>query len=650
MCGIVGVFNVKTTDFVFSQALATLSHRGPDGHDQQSYQVNIDQNGRAKTEVRFGHHRLAIIDLTPNGRQPMQSPDGRYSLIFNGEIYNYKALKLELQADGVVFNTSSDTEVLLWILIRFGVEGLKKLDGLFALAFVDCLNGSVLLARDHLGINPLYYAQHKGGWVFASEIKAILALGVEARLRKELLGEYLANMWVMEPDTLFEGIFKVPAASSIKLESDVAKPVPQLFWQPPIQKLTFSSEDAALEALIPKLERAVQSQMVADVPVGAYVSGGVDSSIVSVLAARHTEQKLVTVGARFLAGDSSYEAIPDDGEFIDLLVAKNPSFSHSDLEVSADLFPEYLKMIWYMDEPIADPAIVPAFLLAQKARAQGAVVMLSGMGGDELFGGYGRYTALPYLKGVKAVPQFLRNGMISLTQFAQRSGSGVFRKRAKDAERVLQMGHDAWPIAYNDISGHFSLKEIDVLVGNRWRDGYQQKLGALVSGWEDESYLRQAQLIDIKGFLASHNAIYSNKSSMAASVEVRVPLVNVELANFGFGLPDHFKLHNGVCKPLLKKACAVLAGEEFAYRKKAGFAMPIRSWLRGDLFELVKKHVLSEKMFTLFPKAELDRLISEHASGVREHTWKLWIILTLSLWIEKFNVQLDSASTHTMAH
>jgi asparagine synthase (glutamine-hydrolysing) len=649
MCGILGAINVKVPEEIFAQALATLKHRGPDAHQQQRYQVGFDGGLEPRVEVQFGHHRLAIIDLSPGGRQPMQSPDGRFSLIFNGEIYNYLALRLELEADGVVFKTQSDTEVLLWMLIRFGSASLTRLDGLFALAFVDCLTGTVLLARDHLGINPLYYACHEGGWVFASEVKAMLALGIEPRLRHELLGEYLANMWIMEPDTLFEGIYKLPAASWLKLETDTVSVQPERYWQPPQKIQPFASDAEALDVLLPKLERAVQSQMVADVPIGAYISGGVDSSLIAVLAARHSDKPLITVGARFQSRDSSYEAIPDDGVFIDRLVAQNPGFSHTDLELSSDLFSEYQNLIWFMDEPIADPAIVPAFLLAQKARAQGAVVMLSGMGGDELFGGYGRYTALPYLKNLQSVPPFLRNSMIALTQFGQRSGNGVFRKRAKDAERFLQMGGDAWPISYNDISGHFSLKEIDGLVGQNWRINYQHKLNDLVSGWEDESYLRQAQLIDIKGFLASHNAIYSNKSSMAASVEVRVPLVNVELTEFAFGLADHFKLHQRVSKPLLKKACAQLVGAEFAYRKKAGFAMPIRSWLRGDLFELVQQHVLSEEMFTLFPREDLQRLVSEHAAGLRDHTWKLWIVLTLSLWIEKFNVKLDRVALNVMA-
>jgi asparagine synthase (glutamine-hydrolysing) len=635
MCGILGAINTNVTDAQFAAALKTMRHRGPDGWDMDADAL--------EPNLRFGHHRLAIIDLDERSKQPMRSRDGRHSLTFNGEIFNYRELRRELEGLGEVFRTSSDTEVLLYALIRWGEAALARLDGQFALAFSDHASRTVLLARDQLGIKPLYHARLGGGWVFASEVKAILALGVPPRLRRERIGEYLANLWVMEPDTLFDGVYKLPAASWLRVLPDGSNQT-GVYWQAPKVMHPYRSEDEALEALKPLLERAVQSQLVADVPVGAYVSGGVDSSIVATLAARHTSGKLFTVGARFERADKGYEAIPDDGEFIDLIVEKSPHFDHSDLRLSPSLFDEYVRQLRFLDEPIADPAIVPAFLLARAARERGAIVMLSGMGGDELFGGYGRYTALPLLERLGRLPDVANRGLLGLALLGQGVPNGVLRKRARDGERVLRASRDPWPLAYANIAGHFALPEIDALVGASWREAYLGKLRDVLRGWEHQSYLRQAQVIDLKGFLASHNTIYSDKASMAASVEVRVPLMNVELTEFAFGLPDEYKLKSGSTKPLLKRACAEIAGPEFAYRPKAGFAMPIRSWLRGSLLETVRKHVLSEPLCAIFPPVALERLVNEHTSGTREHTWKLWSLLTLALWLETFNVEIPGVN------
>jgi asparagine synthase (glutamine-hydrolysing) len=632
MCGILGAVGTNISEAQFATALKTMSHRGPDGS-------SIESDNQSSPTFLLGHHRLAIIDLDPRSNQPMRSRDGRYSLTYNGEIYNYLALKTELELLGEQFHTTGDTEVLLYALIHWGQAALARLDGMFALAFVDHHTRDVLLARDQLGVKPLYYSRLGEGWIFASEIKAILAAGVAPRLRRECLGEFFANLWVMEPDTLFEGIYKLPAANVMRIAADGSSTT-SVFWSPPQHIVSYASEDEALEILKPKLLHAVKSQLVSDVPVGAYVSGGVDSSIIAKLASQITNQPLLTVGARFAKADMGYEGIPDDGEFIDLLVAKNPKFNHADVVLAPELFDEYVRQIGFLDEPIADPAIVPAYLLAKSARERGAVVMLSGMGGDELFGGYGRYTALPMVQQLAKLPSVAKKGLLSLSLLAQGIPSGTLRKYARDGERVLRTSQDTWPISYANISGHFAASEIDSLIGNTWRNTFGAKLHNILNGWESQSFLRQAQLIDLKGFLASHNTIYSDKSSMAASVEVRVPLMNVDLTEFAFSLPDDYKLKAGKTKPLLKRACAEIAGEEFAYRKKAGFAMPIRSWLRGSLLEVVQKYVLSEKMLAIFPQKILWQLVEEHARGVREHTWKLWALLTLALWLEAFKVAI----------
>jgi asparagine synthase (glutamine-hydrolysing) len=633
MCGILGYVGNDYNREQFERALESMSHRGPDG-------AGTFVKHFGEKIVALGHRRLAIIDLSSMANQPMSTPDNRYIIVFNGEIYNYKDLRAELESIGITFRTNSDTEVLLWALVKWGKDCLTRLDGIFAFAFLNNDTGDLILARDQLGVKPLYYSEYHGNFVFASEVKALLHLGVKPCLRREMAGEYLANLWVMEPDTLFKDIYILPAGSFIEfsISGNIKKGV---FWEPTLETRSYRNESEALEELIFRLKRAIKSQMVADVPVGSYISGGVDSSIVSILASKLTDRDLITVGARFDKKDKAYEAIPDDGKYIDLIVKKNPRFKHTDVILFSEMYEEYKKLIYFMDVPIADPAMVPAFLLAKEARKHGAIVMLSGMGGDELFGGYKRYEVLNLVNSLSQIPETLKLFLLTLSILAQKVNNGTIRKYAKDLERLFNLSRGKWPLSYINISGHFSAIEINNLLSNNvWQESFSFKLNNLIKERDSLSLLKQAQLIDLKGFLASHNLIYVDKASMAASVEVRVPLMNVELTEFAFSLPDQYKVRGLETKRLLKRACAKIAGPEFAYRPKAGFAMPIRSWLNGPLREELKSIILSPEMKDIFNENYLNLLISEHLNGKRENTWKLWSLMTLSLWIKTFNVSL----------
>jgi asparagine synthase (glutamine-hydrolysing) len=631
MCGLLGQVGGSGDRAGFERALDLLAHRGPDGQ-------GIFEGKAAGESVRLGHRRLAIIDLSERGAQPMTSADGRYTVTYNGEIFNFLELRSELARDGVRFRSQSDTEVLLEAFVRQGPAVFRRFNGMFALAIFDGQTGELTLARDHLGVKPLYWSLRGRTFTFASEIKAMFALGVPARLRRSLLGEYLAQMWIQEPDTLFEGVFKLPAGQWGRYRDGEWRA--ETFWDIGPAALERAPRDP-LEQLAHLVEDATRMQLVADRPVGAYISGGVDSSVITRLALE-TKPQLIAVSARFSKTDRHYEGVADDGLWADRFAAAHPGLDHRSLVLAPDLYDRYRDLIWNLDEPIADSATVPAFLLAQEARRAGAVVMLSGMGGDELFAGYSRYSGVQWAGMTRALPSPLRAGLSALVGMAGRMGGGGLRRRASHAERFLDAAKADWPASYSSFIGHYGSEEIDGLVGAEWRGPHQDKMRRVLAGFESASRLTQAQRLDLKGFLASHNLIYSDKASMAASVEVRVPLLDYRLAELAFSLPGALRATRGKQKVLLKALCARLVSPDIAYRPKAGFAMPVRAWLRSGLEGVVRQAVLGERLSGLMEPSHLKRLFEDHYSGRAENTWKLWTLLTLDLWLERFQVQVGA--------
>lgn len=627
MCGILGHLGRPITRAAFQAALDRLAHRGPDGE-------GLHEAFHDGSQLLLGHRRLAILDLSPAGAQPMHSADGRYSMVFNGEIYNYRALRAGLEREGVRFRSQTDSEVLLELFARRGPAIFATLNGMFALAIYDQATGELVVARDHLGVKPFYYSLENGALCFASEIKAMLALGLKARLKRELLGEYLAQMWIQEPDTLFEGIFKLPAGHWGRYANGQLEL--KAFWDLSPEQL-HSRASAPFDQLRALLEEAVQLQLIADRPVGAYISGGVDSSTITHIAA-HEVQELIAVSSRFAQSDQRFEGLADDGFWADRFAREHPSLHYHSAVLSPDLYGQYKDLVYHVDEPIADPAIGPAYLLAKQAREAGAVVMLSGMGGDELFGGYSRYAAVQLMAAANQVPTAARGALLSVANGMQAISSGPLKRRINHAQRFCQSTLEPWPLTYVNLLGHYSPQEIDVLAGPNWREPYQHKLQAVLAGFEEASPLTQAQRLDLKGFLASHNLIYSDKASMAASVEVRVPFLDYRLAEFAFSLPDALRATHAEEKVLLKQLCASLVGPGYAYRKKAGFAMPVRSWLQGALRPEVGRVLTQGRVAALFDRPVLQRLLDDHDHGRLENTWKLWTLLTLDTWLERFEV------------
>jgi asparagine synthase (glutamine-hydrolysing) len=391
--------------------------------------------------------------------------------------------------------------------------------------------------------------------------------------------------------------------------------------------------NAELEHL---MSEAVRSQLVADRPVGIYVSGGIDSSVIYALAEGPANRHL-TLTARLNDADVRAEGIEDDGRWADQLLARHPEDRRASLRLSPDLYSHYPSLIWHMDEPVADPAIVPSYLLAKRARELGAVVMLSGMGGDEVFGGYRRYALAASWQTLSRAGRPASGAMESLAAWGQAASSPSTRRWATYLERLAGALREDWPLAYAGVTGHITPAEVDRLAGDGWREGLAAKMRRTLQGWEETSRLTQMQRLDLKGFLASHNLLYADKSSMAASVEVRVPLLDHRVVEAAFRLADGERASLRCLKPWLRRFCRRLVGPEIASRPKAGFTMPVRAWLeQPQLRDEVAARLRGERLASVVNADAVAAILQSHIAGRRDNTWKLWTLLTLDLWLERF--------------
>jgi asparagine synthase (glutamine-hydrolysing) len=623
MCGILGLVGRDVGIDAFGAALDALTHRGPDG-------AGVLPLASPAGPAIFGHRRLAILDLSDAGAQPMVSHDGRWTLTFNGEIYNFRVLREALEREGVRFRSQSDTEVLLEAYARKGTDLFAELDGMFALALHDRVTGDVVLARDHLGIKPLYHHVADGVLTFSSEVKAMLALGVPARLNRPLLGEYLAQLWVQEPDTLFDGVYKLPAAHWARFRAGRLEL--HRYWVASPAEIS----DSPLEELATLLDEAVSTQMTADRPVGSYLSGGVDSGLITELA-RARMADLLVVSARYAAADLVREGTEDDGRWVDHFLLTRPSLRHEQLVLRPDQLELFDRLVWHLDEPIADPAILPAFLLAERARQAGAVVMLCGMGADEVFGGYKRYGLMAGVERLQGLPATLKGAAAMTGAMLQRHRAVAARRLGVNIGRLAAAATEPWPLGYLNLTGYFAAPEIDALVGEGWREPLSAKLLSAVDGAPPSG--DAAQRLDLLGYLASHNLLYMDKASMAASVEVRVPFLTPKLVRFALGLPEALRYANRQEKILLKALCAQVVDPAIARRPKAGLALPLRSRLAEVLTREASDRLI-EGLCDIVGRVAVSRLLDDHLAGRMDHGMKVWALMHLARWRQTF--RLDS--------
>ncbi len=643
MCGIAGLISLNAETRI-ARMLESVEHRGRDDQGVWTSEP-IDQHNR---RVCLGHRRLAIIDTSPAGHEPMLSHNGRYVLTFNGEIYNYRELREQLRAHGHQFRTETDAEVLLAAIVEWSWDAMDHLNGMFAFAVWDNQERTLTLARDHVGIKPLYYAFIPGNndappsFVFGSEIKAILASKLlRPALNPEALHQFLTFLWAPDPNTLFDGVHTVRPGFLLHFHEDEINL--RQWWDVSFTQIEEGHNEAWWrERTLETLDRVVKMEMIADVPLGSFLSGGIDSSGITALMQRHVkDQRISTYTVGIESEDLRYDIIPDDVRWARRVNEQlHTDYHEIILQPSvADLLP---KLVYHMEEPPIDMAI-PSYLISRAAR-ETLTVMLSGMGGDEVFAGYPRQMAMKIASAFDPVPQLLRRPLMKAVAEALPGGRpGKFTAPLRNAKKFARSAALDFEDRYLGYGTYFTDDMKHRLYSDEWRqrthdcDAYATHR-AYFAGVEDAAPLNRLLYVDMKTFLPCLNLMTTDKTSMAANLEVRVPFLNRELIEMAARMPPRLKLHGLKRKYVLKRALEGVLPKEVIWRRKAGFGAPIRSWLRGPLKPLISDLLSEERVKRrgLFRPKEINRVVESNFSGREDYNLHVFQLLGLELWHQTF--------------
>jgi asparagine synthase (glutamine-hydrolysing) len=589
----------------------------------------------AENGVGFGHRRLSVIDLSEAANQPMLTPDGRHAICFNGEIYNYLDLKRELERAGDTFRTQCDTEALLYALRRWGPDALSRVNGMFAFAFWDREARTLMLARDRIGEKPLAYAVVGGDLVFGSEIKAICAFpGFERRADLAAISHYLAFQYVPAPMTAFAGVKKLPPASYlIARPGAVGEPVTYWRLPPPRARRIGSERDLAAEAR-DLLRQGVRRRLVADVPVGAFLSGGIDSSMTTALMAQEA-------GGRIKAFSIGFDEPRYDERAFARLVAQRYGVEHHEEVVREDAASILPTLVWHYGEPFADSSALPTYFLSRLARRH-VTVALSGDGGDEFFMGYGRYKTCMDMEWIGGVPRPLRR---AAGRIADAMPEGLARRRYfRGARRLLKLASDDPASRYEFTIMSFQDSDKREAYGEalapylgassvRLLDPYFDAAPDLPSG---------AAWADIHTYLPDDILVKVDIAAMAHGLETRPPFLDPDLMEWAAALPPDVKTRDGALKRILKDAARGLLPDEVIDRPKMGFGVPLDIWFQRQFEGLARDALLSDSARArgLFKPDYVERVLSDHASGRQLHHTRIWTLLMLELW---FQTWIDGA-------
>ncbi len=636
MCGIHGVLSLRPgtgLDPAWAARMGEVTrHRGPDDH------------GCYTTEgLLLGMRRLSIIDVA-GGHQPLHSEDGLIQLVCNGEIYNFRELRRELEQDGYRFLTGSDCEVLVHLYARDGEAMVERLDGMFGFALWDGRRRRLLLGRDRLGIKPLYYWLDADRLVFASEAKSILTLpGIDAALDPESLDQLLYLGYVPAPRTLFRGIRKLlPGHLLVAAEGSVTT---RQFWQMPRHATAAMGHEDAREALRAALQRSVTAQMVADVPLGAFLSGGIDSSAVVALMTRSASEQVKTYSIGFDLGRAGayYNELPDARR-----VAAHFGTDHHEIIVRPDVARLLPRLLWHMDEPVADSAIITTFLVAEFARRD-VTVILSGVGGDELLGGYRRYLGAHYLRRFNRIPRWVRERcLVPLARRLPSDRHGPVTNLLRYAREFI--GHSTLPpeaqyMAYVRLFDAQARARLS-LTGTARSD--HDPLQAAFDRATGSDAVNRLMQVDLETQLPDDLLLLTDKMTMAASLECRVPLLGNELLDLSLQLPAALKMPGGRLKHLFKSAVADLLPAATLEKSKRGFGAPMGAWLKREL-RPVMRAVLSQQALErrgLFRPGEVGEVMALHEASRQDYSDHLQCLMNIEIWCRIF---LDGRSHEDVA-
>jgi asparagine synthase (glutamine-hydrolysing) len=607
-----------------------LAHRGPDGFGVYDFDTPA-------VRCSLAHRRLSIIDLSDAGSQPF-TKDG-LALVYNGELYNYRELRAELVAAGVEFRSASDTEVVLEAWRRFGARALTRFRGMFAFALFDERSGRLVLARDQLGIKPLFYLASPSdhSLVFASELKALSrTIGEELVVDPGALVSSMLYYWVPDQRCAFKNVRKLPPGSWAEFRADGTHQVRQ-YWS--IADVAAEAAASPAAELGPVIEESVAAHLVADVPVSTFLSGGLDSSIVSVLAKRHNDA-IDAYTITFRAEDQLREAMPDDAVFARKVAARYGISLH-EIEIAPDVVEMLPRVVGVLDEPIGDPAAINTVLICEAARAAGVKVMLSGMGADELFGGYRKHLACVAASHYQRLPRSVRSHVVrpALDRVPVAVGERGLRS-VRWAKRFLTFAELPEEAAFRRSYTLYDADDLAWLVGPELRpyvDDVMEEHQAIYDDSTLPDHVNRMCLADARLFLPGLNLAYTDRASMAASVEVRVPFVDVEVARAAFSQPGRAKVRNRAGKLALKRAAEAWLPREIVYRPKASFGAPLRSWISRDLTELVDDVLVGGDLVRsgLLQRDAVLKLIEEERSGREDRAKQIWQLLSMELWYDQ---------------
>ena len=622
MCGIAG--GLGFSEYNLKNVLSSIKHRGPDSDG-----VFVDN------DLFLCHTRLSIQDTSISADQPMYSHDKRYVIVFNGEIYNHKLIRNNITHN---FTSTGDTETVLYAFIKYGEEVLNMLNGIFSFAIYDSIKKSLFLARDQFGVKPLYIYRNNNQFLFSSELKTFLNFKIDKELNHDALLNYITFLYSPGELTPFKKVTKVLPGAYLKFNvKNPNKIVFNKYYKIPFNGVYLeNSEEELIDLLDTKLQRAVQRQMLSDVPLGFFLSGGLDSSLIVAIA-----QKInPNIKLECFTIDDENDNIDLDNFVKDInyakKVAKYLDVNLNIVKSEIDIVKDFDKMIWYLDEPQADPAPLHVLNIASLAKSKGIKVLLGGTAGDDIFSGYRRHQALLVEKYIKFTPKIFLKLLkfcfahLPLKSLLIRRISKLVYHFNESVEKRIS-GYFSW-LSLNKASSLFKIKNLKYKPLDFMEN--------LIKNIPDEkNHLNQMLYLEMMSFLPDHNLNYTDKMSMAVGIETRVPFLDIDLVEFALNIPPKYKMKGKETKYILKKVAERYLPHDVIYRPKTGFGAPVRDWIINDMDHMISKRLSStkNKSKSIFDYDKINNLIQLNKQGKIDASYSIWSLLAMDSWIKQFN-------------
>ena len=629
MCGIIGVAG-ESEIRNFKKAVSNIAHRGPD--DTGIYNTH---------NLFLGHQRLSIQDLSDSGHQPMHSADGEWTIIFNGEIYNHLDIRKEIESK-YAFRSSGDTETLLYAFIEYGIDVLKKLNGIFSFAIFHHQSQDLYIVRDQLGVKPLYYYLKDNKLIFGSEIKSFIEIeGFNPAVDISCIANYISFLWSTGETTPFLHVKKLLPGHYIKVNpGKVAELSISKYYEIPFNGVYFkTSEDEIIDGLEQHLIKAVERQLLSDVPVAFFLSGGLDSSAIVAIAKKlRPSERLRCYTIKSTDGDLTKEGFANDLTYARKL-AQKLDLDLVEVEIDVNIISDFDKMVYHLDEPQADAAPLNVWRICEQAKCDGYKVLLGGTAGDDLFTGYRRHQALNLERNIQKVPLPIRKAIKKFTTLLGNNNSTI-RRIKKVAQNIDKpsvdrlYGYFEW-LDMDKVKNLFNARNRDSMK-NYYPLNYFKEL--LLNIPQEHSEVNKYLYWELKTFLVDHNLNYTDKMSMASGIEVRVPFLDLELVEYAAKIPPRMKLRGNVVKYVLKKAMEKYLPHEIIYRPKTGFGAPVRQWVTQDLDMKIKEYLGEASILKrdIFDPQKISSLISDNKSGKVDASYSILALMAIESWFRQF--------------